>query len=1237
MSKSLWRLFVALVCTSSLAAFEIESGKLDPAMAAPVGKPEASGGTAVRLIAPAGTKLPVADVKILPGPAVRLEFSVDKPGMYEIMLRAFTLNDGSDSVWCSIDGAPPIPFWFRREDHGKWAERPALHPVELIPGKHELAFYVRENGILLDKADIKFKGAIKRRTIALTGSSPYRFTVKTGGEYQLRSVCASESRDVALYGTFAFDGKTPYRRVVFAASGRKVRSERLMHITLAPGEHTLEVKLPENVELKSLALVPVDRDVPAPPEMLAYQPPFSPVKGEHPRLLMRKSNLPRIRANFASPENEPIWAMVRARAKENPAIPVRDGQVYHNVRYLTILNSKAFVYAVEGDETVGREAVRGITGYLAKIDFDNLQDVTRKIGHTIYITSLIYDWCYPLLSEADKTVLRQAMIRLGRDQEIGWPPLRQSVINGHGNESQLSRDFLAMAIAVYDEDPVPWKICSYRILEEMVPAHNYEYPSGRHTQGTNYGPCRFRWDLHALLTLERLSGKRVFAKDIEKVPFYWINMMLPNQELFDDTDVWIQKGQPFRYPETFFNMYVVTGDPLIKAEFLRQGGAGWARTDPIFFLLFNRPEVVAKADFAKLPLTWRANEPLPSLVARSSWAFGKDSPAAVVEMKGAMYHRHDHQHMDAGAFQVYFRAPLLVDIGQYGHWGGYYDFHFAKRTIPHNCMLFYDPDEKFAVPGNDGGQRFVRVMPRSIKQVFDHPEIHRTGKTLAVSIGPNRQFPMYSHLKSDLAAAYSAHKLSAYTRSFVYANTGDPDKPAILIVFDRTKTTKPEYKKFFVLNSPVKPEIRGNVFTYRNRLPNGPEGAAVVTSLLPEKETVECKSGGQAMEFFREKVEAPPKNRELSKGSRTMISPAKPALADEFLHVVEVGAPEAVRATAQLKNDGNRLYVTAANWLVGFAHNPDDRAIFRVKDARNVLITDLEPGTYTVTRNGQPLQSQEVKAGEGTLFFPAEPGDYRIARGDGAPKADYSGLKAAVPTHHAQIELDGKPLAITPEKFVAARFWPVEQACRALGGEAKLSGDRATLKLATGTFAVRVGSAEAKDGKFSVRLAAEAKMLNGKLCLLDESLAALAGYVLRRDGENARLRKLPDGIIGVVVSGEGDGSIFMPLVPEMEADYWGIEGGDHAYTVYFQTERALSGADVAWFRGTTRRAKFAVETSRDGVKFAPVWKGESSGKSDQYEPVKFAPVRCRAVRLHFFGNSENDWNSIRRVRFRCEK
>ena len=60
-------------------------------------------------------------------------------------------------------------------------------------------------------------------------------------------------------------------------------------------------------------------------------------------------------------------------------------------------------------------------------------------------------------------------------------------------------------------------------------------------------------------------------------------------------------------------------------------------------------------------------------------------------MKAAPYNRHDHQHMDAGAFQIFYRAPLAVDIGVYGHWGLHSECRYANPPIPHNAFMRKHP------------------------------------------------------------------------------------------------------------------------------------------------------------------------------------------------------------------------------------------------------------------------------------------------------------------------------------------------------------------------------------------------------------------------------------------------------------------------------------------------------------------------------------------------------------------
>ena len=100
---------------------------------------------------------------------------------------------------------------------------------------------------------------------------------------------------------------------------------------------------------------------------------------------------------------------------------------------------------------------------------------------------------------------------------------------------------------------------------------------------------------------------------------------------------------------------------------------------------------------------------------------------------------------------------MAIDAGAYqGSAGGYNSPHnknFFKRTIAHNSLLVYDPDEKFACwnygggdktefATNDGGQR----MPgdrwetcRSFKDLLS--KAYTTGKVLAHGMGKDAQAP----------------------------------------------------------------------------------------------------------------------------------------------------------------------------------------------------------------------------------------------------------------------------------------------------------------------------------------------------------------------------------------------------------------------------------------------------------------------------------------------------------------
>ena len=115
----------------------------------------------------------------------------------------------------------------------------------------------------------------------------------------------------------------------------------------------------------------------------------------------------------------------------------------------------------------------GVTGFPGSNYFYDIRDV-------IYAGAIVYDWCYDALTPQQRKEMVEAFYRLAVRLEVSWPPLRQAITIGHGNGGQITIAPLAFAIACFDEDPEPFRIITYRVLEELVPMKAYEYRSPLH-------------------------------------------------------------------------------------------------------------------------------------------------------------------------------------------------------------------------------------------------------------------------------------------------------------------------------------------------------------------------------------------------------------------------------------------------------------------------------------------------------------------------------------------------------------------------------------------------------------------------------------------------------------------------------------------------------------------------------------------------------------------------------------
>ncbi|MDO5567416.1 MAG: hypothetical protein Q4G59_12215, partial [Planctomycetia bacterium] len=492
-----------------------------------------------------------------------------------------------------------------------------------------------ERDTFLGKKGVMLKQGLTADVNAENITTPdltFEIDLPKAGTYRVQMIVGldpEESKRVLSKATSKFDSfytqirinGGPWRTyVLFAPWNNPIATKSPFGLhDLPQGNSKIEVILPEKVQADYLELIPW-KPMAIPEQAQNWKPEIVP-PNEHPRIWVRAEHLPQIRANLASDEHRQVWGSIKSEALKKPRKLLSysiDNQkaIASLAHYVRNLEHKAFYYLMTNDEKIGRQVVDEMLVFLDKVQFGNILDITRERGSSIYAASLVYDWCYPLLTEEEKRTTEKNLLRLAREMEISWPPFRQHIVNGHGNEAQLLRDLLAMSIAIYDADPEPYRLCAYRIFEELIPMRAFEYQSSRHNQGISYASFRVVWDLTAATLLERMSGKRVFDDNIANVANYFLQMRLPTGEMLNDGDRW--GIGVFRYTFTALMMYTYGKNPVMKAEYLRQNG-GKPEWNSILFLLLDDPTMKADPSFTTVPSGFDAGPIFPAQILRTGW------------------------------------------------------------------------------------------------------------------------------------------------------------------------------------------------------------------------------------------------------------------------------------------------------------------------------------------------------------------------------------------------------------------------------------------------------------------------------------------------------------------------------------------------------------------------------------------------------------------------------------------
>ena len=571
--------------------------------------------------------------------------------------------------------------------------------------------------------------------------------------------------------------------------------------------------------------------------------------------------------------------LVQELAKAKP-------ELYRQIRSSNLLWARGIVQAVEG---LPREEIdRLVQQALAHVE----RGVTNLHQDTwVWLTDVAatYDLFYDHISPAD----RQRMIEWMNPHLAEYTDDESAF---HNSTPSKMLCYLRVAYATWGENPKAREFRDHaiqKLYQSRVLPVLQEFGDGGGWTECGWYQRHSLWHLAEALELAR----RIEGYDgSQKAPRFFYQrlayeMLQPYpQHRPDGTERFAVEGDGSdRY---------WSGDE--SPHLLRDLLAEYFRGSELSGYIANRPRVAEHPSAQITEFLWgppHDREPLPveqfplahlasgvgKVYARSDW-----SPDATWFRFECGDYWNNHQHFEVGNFEIFRRETLATESGEYYDYLSNHDVNWLIRTIAHNCILVYQPDEQWTqmrdggrnTYANDGGQAKKWEWTVSDLETWKSKREDFTRGTIVAY--ENR--PEYMFVAGDCTKAYAATKLESWVRQIVFL------RPDTFIVLDRVVSSKPEYKKTWLLHSRFEPSIGERTFTITNG-----DGRLIVQSLLPEKPAVRAVEGytygGQSF---------PPKSDRLAGTAsrwRIEVSPPDEQKEDVFLHVMTTGDLRPATAT----------------------------------------------------------------------------------------------------------------------------------------------------------------------------------------------------------------------------------------------------------------------------------------------------------------------------------------------------
>ena len=609
-------------------------------------------------------------------------------------------------------------------------------------------------------------------------------------------------------------------------------------------------------------------------------PEVTPKRYDHPRVLFNSDDIPAIVENMHKEENARAFATFMSKVNSNvdgKLTPIEQVKpqtfeyTNYNVSVLRAIEAKALYYALFKDDPNypdaklhGYEAVYAMKNYLLTfaVQYD-FSDQCRMYGEGMYYSALVYDWCYDLLTDEDKTQFRLGVQNLmcdgtsntpwlgttheGRKLEGGFPALAveaQTPLTGHGAEAQVLRDYFSFAIAIYDEDSTWYDYVGGMIYANYVDARNYFYTASYYPDGSaGYNVYRYVCDLYNAWLFRGMGVELPYNEENMATVIHGLMAMEINDNFMfatADGSGTSSHGQ-YRLNTTVGDAALISSylfdDPvalttalrLCEYEYQRNGFSHQLGISCAYYLILTSNGLTPAEDYREYVDNVEYHGGFQQQVISRN---NKDDDGVVVLMQGAQHYPGGHTHQNAGSFQIWYKGMLTRDDGLYDAYGSDHHFFYHMSATAHNTLLIFNDEMKNSPVGPNnkigfynGGQKYELGIPASFTS-WVKDEKFSYGDLLALEYD-NEDNPSYVLFSNDITKAYDEDTVDYVERSIMTLYTGDDETPMVMFVFDNITTDSPDFQKTFLLQCAEEPYVDGNTVTVDNG-----EGKMVLTSLL---------------------------------------------------------------------------------------------------------------------------------------------------------------------------------------------------------------------------------------------------------------------------------------------------------------------------------------------------------------------------------------------------------------------